>query len=364
MFETVRLVVLGGEPVVKRDVERYRQHFTPRCRLVNGLGPTESTVTLQHVIDHETAITRAAVPVGRAVDNTEVVLLDETGTAAVLGEIVIQSEHVALGYWQRPDLTAAAFEPAPEGNARRRYRTGDLGRLLPDGTIEFVGRRDTQVKIRGHRVELGEVEARLLEHPHVEEAVVVAFEGDQHGHHLVAYYVPVAPHEIAIDELRAFVRERLPDYMVPIQFVALEALPLTPSGKVDRKALPEPIFTYESTGAEYVPPRTDTEKVLAGLTADIVGLDRVGAKDNLFDLGANSFAIFQIHSRAQKAGLNLSLQDFFEHQTVEELATLTVERADREAQNLAARLRERILNMSPEEAQRMLREKKAQLSRS
>jgi amino acid adenylation domain-containing protein len=303
VFPRVRLVVLGGEEVQARDVERFREHFPRGCVLVNGLGPTESTVTLQNFLDHDTPAERTSVSMGYPVEDTEVVLRNEVGEQVAVhgvGEIVIRSPHVALGYWGRPELTAAAFPADGEEGGRRSYRTGDLGRLLPDGGIEYVGRRDFQVKIRGHRVEVGEIEVQLREVGRVREAVVVAREQGPGDRALVAYLVPgegaQAPDAAA---LRARLAERLPGYMVPAAFVVLERLPLTPSGKVDRQALPAPERTAADPEA-FTAPRTVVEEALCRIWEAVLQVERVGIHDNFFELGGHSLLAMQVVSRLRQ----------------------------------------------------------------
>ncbi|MEW5926797.1 MAG: amino acid adenylation domain-containing protein, partial [Gemmatimonadota bacterium] len=319
-FPDVRLVVLGGEETQSRDVEAFRAHFGPGAVLVNGLGPTESTVTLQNFVRHDTPLPRGTVPVGHPVEDTEVVLRSALGEQVAVygvGEIVIRSAHVAPGYWRKPEQTAAAF--ADEGGGIRSYRTGDLGRRLPDGALEFMGRADFQVKVRGFRVEPGEVEAALRAHPAVREAVVAAREDGRGGRWLAGYVVPAggaaAP---SAEELRGWLRDRLPEYMVPAAFVALETLPLTPSGKTDRLALPAP---ERAEGAETVAPRTATEEVLAGIWAETLGVDAVGATDDFFALGGHSLLATRVVSRVREAlGVEVPLRALFEAPTVEALA--------------------------------------------
>jgi amino acid adenylation domain-containing protein len=320
-FPDVRVVVLGGEETQRRDVEAFRAHFAPGAVLVNGLGPTESTVTLQSYVRHDTPLPRGTVPVGHPVEDTEVVLQSPLGEQVAVygvGEMVIRSAHVAPGYWRKPEQTAAAFvEDAASG--LRSYRTGDLGRRLPDGALEFVGRADFQVKVRGFRVEPGEVEAVLRAHPAVREAVVTAPE-DARGERWLAGYVVAAEgaEAPAADELRDWARERLPGYMVPAAFVALEALPLTPSGKVDRLALPAPERAERAADAA---PATPTEEVLAGIWAEVLGTDAVGARDDFFALGGHSLLATRVMARVREAfGVEVPLRALFEAPTLEGLA--------------------------------------------
>ncbi|HEU4561845.1 MAG TPA: amino acid adenylation domain-containing protein, partial [Longimicrobium sp.] len=280
-FPSVRLVVLGGEAVTRSDWERFREHFAPGCVFVNGLGPTESTLALQCFMDHTTEPRGHAVPAGHAVEGVKVLLLDEFGEPAELyarGEIVVRGPHVALGYWGRPGLTAAAFVPDVGGRGARMYRTGDLGRRLPDGSVEFLGRRDHQVKIRGYRVEPGEVAAALARYPGVREAAVVPRTSGAGGAAvLVAYFVADEPPPP--EALRAHLAALLPDPMVPAAYVPLAALPLTSSGKLDRGALPAPPADgYARRG--YEAPAGDTEVALAAIWAEILGVERAGRHDH------------------------------------------------------------------------------------
>ena len=320
-FSSIRLIVLGGEAVIKRDIDLYKKHFSKTCVFINGLGPTESTVSLQNFIDHETEITRNAVPVGFPVDETEIVLLNEAGEEVLLsGEIGIRSPYVALGYWQKPDITQAAFLSDPGLNGRRIYRTGDMGCLLPDGSLEFRGRRDFQVKIRGHRVEVGEIETRLAEHPQVKECVVTAMDDESGGKRLVAYYVHknVQP---STGDLRQFLQKHLPDYMVPTAFVSLQSMPLTPTGKVDRRALPDPDLQGQADNHEQIAARNEIEARLVAIWQDLLRLDSVGVRDNFFELGGHSLMAVHLFTRInQEFNVNLPLATLFQEATIENLA--------------------------------------------
>ncbi|MEM7538892.1 MAG: condensation domain-containing protein, partial [Chloroflexota bacterium] len=317
-FSTVRLVVMGGELLVKADVELYKQHFLPHCLLVNGLGPTESTVTLQYFINHQTELNRGSVPVGYPVDNTEILLLDEEGNeTGFSGEMVFRSAYLALGYWQKEQATIEAFLTDPTDTRKRLYRTGDLGCYLPNGSLAFLGRRDHQVKIRGFRIELGEIEAVLNQHPNVQETVVIAHTTENKPHHLIAYVVmyqsraELLGKEANLATLRDYLREKLPNYMIPSAFVLLDALPLTPTGKLDRKALPTPDMSHLS-GTTFVTPRTTTEESMVAIWCDVLGLSQVGIDDDFFHLGGHSLLATQVISRIRVAfGVELPLRTLF-----------------------------------------------------
>jgi amino acid adenylation domain-containing protein len=332
----VRFVVLGGEKVHKEDVDRFKKVFSPHSILVNGLGPTESTVTLQYFINHKTEITGNIVPVGYPVEDTQVLLLNEAGEhAEVYGEIGIKSEHVALGYWQKPELTKAAFLPDSESATKRIYRTGDLGRLLPDGSITFVGRKDDQVKIRGYRIEPGEVESVLSTQSGVRECVVMAREEVPDEIRLVAYLVARSEPAPTPSELRSFVKSKLPDYMVPSQFVYLDALPLTPNGKVDQRALPAPAQSQRELDESVSAPGTPVEEMLAGIWAELLKLENIGIHDNFFDLGGHSLLATQVTSRLREVfQIELPLRSLFETPTVAGLAE-SIEEARRKEQNFS-----------------------------
>ncbi len=319
---TVRLVVLGGEEVRRGDVECYRRHFAGDCLFVNGLGPTESTVALQYFLDQRTELPRSSVPVGYAVDNTEILLLDAEGRATELrGEIGIRSPHLAVGYWANPEATQAAFLPDPEGGARRIYRTGDLGYRLPDGAIEFLGRKGSRVKIRGHRIELAEIEETLTRHPSVGKAAVVLREGSSGDERLIAYLVRGSNRDSTDADLRAFLEGRLPDFMLPSAYVWLDAFPLTTSGKVDRAALPAPGLERTIPGRDSVAPRTVLESRLVAIWEKTLQVRPVGVHDNFFDLGGHSLLAVRLLAQVEKAvGRSLPLSAIFQAQTVAEMA--------------------------------------------
>ena len=354
-----RLVVLGGEEVFKKDVELYKKHFPPACLFVNGLGPTESTVSLQYFISQDTEIARTSVPVGYPVEDTEILLLNEAGKeVAIYGEIAIRSPHLALGYWQKTELTETSFLSDPTGGSRRIYRTGDMGRLLPDGKLEFVGRKDFQVKVRGFRIELGEIEVVLAQHPSVVETVVIAREDQLGDKQLVAYVVLNKKPAVTNNELRNFLRQKLPDYMIPSAFVSLDSLPLTPNGKIDRRALPAPDSERPVAEDSYVAPRNSIEEVLAGIWCEILGLKEVGIHDNFFELGGHSLLATQVMSRLRKVfEIEIPLRTLFESPTVEELAFALLQReGEREKLEQRAALLLKVAELSEDEVNTMLEE--------
>ncbi|WP_437305951.1 amino acid adenylation domain-containing protein [Sorangium sp. So ce388] len=322
----LRWMLPTGEALTPELCRRWFERY-PRVPLMNAYGPAECADDVAlHAITAAPAPELARVPIGRPVPNVRlhVVTGGDLAPVGVTGEICVAGVGVGRGYLNDPARTAEAFVPDPFGGApgARMYRTGDLGRRLADGAIEFSGRRDHQVKIRGFRIELGEIEARLAQHPEVREAVVAVREEGPAGKRLVAYVVGAAGEPPPPERLRGFLKETLPDYMVPPVFVALPALPLTPNGKVDRKALPAPEAPAAgSSDAAGGAPRTPTEQALAGIWAEVLGLDRVPVHAGFFDLGGHSLLATQVVSRVRKAlGVELPLRSLFDHPTVAELA--------------------------------------------
>ncbi|HEX8437261.1 amino acid adenylation domain-containing protein, partial [Archangium sp.] len=321
---SLRWLFCGGEALPVELEHRLRAQL-PSATLVNLYGPTEATIDATSARCPSSGLGRT-VPIGRPISNTQLYLLDaslQPVPVGVPGELYLGGEGLARGYLRRPELTAERFIPHPFSGSpgARLYRTGDLARYLPDGSVEFLGRRDSQVKVRGFRVELGEVEAALAKHPAVREAVVVVREDNPGVRRLVAY-VTGEPRALGADALRAFLEERLPAHMVPAAFVALEALPLSPNGKVDRKALPAPDATPAAQARPFVAPRDEVERTLAEVWAQVLGHEGVGIHDDFFELGGDSILAIQIISRAAQAGLHVTVKQLFSHKTIARLAAV------------------------------------------
>jgi amino acid adenylation domain-containing protein len=329
-FPGLRLIQPGGEPLSAQDVALYQRNFSPDCLLVNCLGLTETGPVCMYFMHKAGPIPDCPVPVGYPVEDTEILLLDETGKEVVArdsGEIVVKSRFLAAGYWGMPEATRAAFLPDRAGGNSRLFRTNDLGRRLSDGCLVHLGRKDLQVKVRGQRVEVAEVEGALLGLNGVQEAVVMTREARPGEHRLVAYLA--APHSPrpSITALRHALAAMLPEVMIPSVFVWLDALPRLPGSKIDRLALPPPDSARPALTTPFVAPRTPVEDLLARLWAELLGLDEVGMHDNFFDLGGHSLLVTQLMSRLRDAfQVELPLERLFETSTVATLAAAIVQR--------------------------------------
>lgn len=327
-FSAMREFVAGGEQlqITPAMVKFFRQ--LKDCRLYNHYGPSETHVMTSFPLPEQVDNWPALPPLGRPISNTELYLLDnylQPVPIGVPGELYISGTCVAHGYLKRPALTAERFLPNPFSNkpGSRMYKTGDLVRYRPDGNVEFLGRNDFQVKIRGMRVELGEIEVELKRHPGVRDVAVVMHKDAQESR-LIAYVVFHAGQTVSSKELRDFLHERLPDHMVPAVFVSLEAFPLTPSGKIDRRALPEPGRPESTRG--YVAPRTELEEVLAIIFSEVLQVERIGIFDDFFELGGHSLLATQISSRIREAlHVELPVRRIFESPAIDGLARAMLE---------------------------------------
>jgi amino acid adenylation domain len=335
---SLRQVVCSGEALSPEHVQQFFTRFPTGVALHNLYGPTEAAidVTAWECSPRDTEI----VPIGRPIANTQIYILNaaqQPVPVGIAGELFIGGVNVARGYYQRPELTAEKFidDPFSTQPGAKLFRTADLARYRQDGAFEFLGRIDHQVKIRGFRIELGEIESILKQHSEIKDAIVVAREDTPGNKRLVAYLVAQqeASHP-TIEELRSFLKEQLPDYMVPATFMFLTEFPLSPNGKVDRKALPEPDTSRPELQVDYVAPRTEIERTLAKIWSDVLGIEKIGINDNYFDLGGASIQALEIVAKVTEAQLPFALEMIFEFQTIAELAT-AIETRQAEAQAAA-----------------------------
>ncbi|WP_165742232.1 non-ribosomal peptide synthetase [Candidatus Thiosymbion oneisti] len=313
-------MVVAGEACPLELVERW----SSGRRFINAYGPTESTVCATLT---ECRANGNPPPIGKPIANTRIHILDTNHNLTppgIPGELCIAGVGLARGYLNRPELTAEKFiEVEVFGEPQRLYKTGDLARWLPDGNIESLGRIDHQVKLRGFRIELGEIEAVLTQHPSIRQSVVIVWEVRSDEKRLVAYAVPNAEPPPTPDELRRFMEEKLPDYMVPVRFVLLESLPLTPSGKIDRRRLPTPDLFRRDVEQKFIAPRTPIEKTLANIWVEVLEHGNIGIHDDFFHLGGHSLLAVRVASLTREhLGVEMPVRILFEHPTLAGLATV------------------------------------------
>jgi non-ribosomal peptide synthetase component F/acyl carrier protein len=357
ILPSLRMIELGGEPLSTREVELYKQHCSPKCILMHKFSSGEAGNLCQYLIDKQTEVSTPIVPIGYPVDGKEVFLVDDNGEKIRfdrVGEIAVRSRYLSSEYWRKPELTSVKFLADANGGEKRVYLTGDMGRMLPDGCLIYLGRKDDQVKIRGCAVLFCEVEIALRECANVKDAVVTAWESESGEKFLAAYVVPKREQVLTGSDLRRFLKQKLPEYMIPSTFVFQDALPLTPGGKVDRRALPTPNNAHPEFDASYVPPRTALEKEVANIWADVLNLDNVGINHNFFDLGGHSLAATRVVSQVIKQfQVEVPLQLLFQSPTVAEMAAVIMEH---QSKKLSEKDLECILteleSMSDEEAQK------------
>lgn len=362
--EQLRLVIVGGDLMTIDSLKLWQRTKLNSKKLLNAYGPTEATIT-STIFDVPVQVNEdqfyTGIPIGRPLELRSIFILDQYGNlvpTGVPGELHIGGACLARGYLNRPDLTAERFIPDPFSRepGSRLYKTGDMVRYLIDGNVEFLGRVDQQVKIRGYRIELGEIDVVLNQHPKIREGVVVVREDFSDDKCLVAYYI--SDPDLIQTELRNFLRDKLPDYMIPTVFVSLDELPKTPIGKVDRKSLPAPDQDRPDLAKAYVAPTNPVEQMIADLWAEILGVECVGIYDNFFDLGGHSLMATQIITRIKNIfQVDISLRQLFELPTVANLA-LVVAKAQTEqvdAEQLSGLLDE-LEELSDEEVNNLLSE--------
>jgi amino acid adenylation domain-containing protein len=328
--QRTKLFVIGGENLVTENLLLWRD-FAPATRLINEYGPTETVVGCCVYEVGADDPRSGSVPIGRPIANTQLYILDRSMNPVlpgVVGELFIGGDGVARGYLNRPELTKQKFIPDPfsSRSGARLYRTGDLARYRKDGVLEYLGRVDNQVKVRGYRIELGEIEATLAEHTEVKSCAVLAREDTPGNKQLVGYVVSRGEERPTTEMMRQFLKEKLPEYMVPAQFVFLDSMPLTLNGKIDQKALPLPSHDNASNGQKSDGPRNETEKALAAIWEDLLKTDHVGINIDLFNLGADSLIAIRAISRIRDVfGVDLPAQTLFEKPTIAELAIALAE---------------------------------------
>ena len=320
----MKTVMLGGEALPRTLAAQLLQLDGPQ--IINMYGPTETTIW------SSTQIVESAdesIPIGRPVANTQLYILDSAmqpvpvGTS---GELYIGGDGVVRGYLRRPEWTADRFVESPFRDAQRLYRTGDLARYRSDGKVEFLGRVDYQVKVRGHRIELGEIEQLLLDRPEISDSVVMAREDVPGDQRLVAYLIPTDNQDLDVGSVRADLRESLPDFMVPSHFVPLDAFPLTPNAKIDRKALPAPSQPTTSAKTQHAMPRNHTEEKVIEIWTEVLGVERVGVQDNFFDMGGHSLLAVKAHRMLKQSFAKpVAITDLFRYPTVRTLAAFLEE---------------------------------------
>jgi acyl-coenzyme A synthetase/AMP-(fatty) acid ligase/acyl carrier protein len=315
------LAILCGGEALSQDLAA--QLLPKAASLWNLYGPTETTIFSTSC---KVGSADAPITIGYPIANTQLYILDshlQPVSIGVPGELHIGGIGLARGYLNHPELTAERFVPNPftDEPGARLYKTGDLARFLTNGQVEYLGRTDQQIKIRGFRIELGEVEAVLSQHPAIQHCVVAAREDKPGDKRLVAYWVAAEAEVPTSNELRQFLQQTLPDYMIPVAFIQLATLPLTPNGKVDRRALPQPDLSALHSSSNYIAPRTPLEQQLADIWAEVLQLEQVGIHDNFFELGGHSLLATQVVTRIQTiCQINVPLRSLFEALTIERLA--------------------------------------------
>jgi len=327
LFPDLRLIRLSSGRISKIDFDLFKKHF-PKCILLHVLSSTETNTYRMLFLDRDSEVQDGTIPVGYPVKDMEVLVIDDAGNELPVktgGEIAVRSAYLFPYYWRNPDLTKVSFLPNPKGGNKRIYRTGDLGCLRPDGCLEYHGRKDFRMKIRGHSIQSEEVEIALLKMPEVKQAVVIAKQ-DQHGDdRLIAYLVYKRNPGPSISRLREILKENLPDYMLPSTFVVLDSLPVLPNGKVSRHELPKPTGQRPQLNNPFVAPRSAVEAVVAKRWSEVLCVEPIGLNDGFFDLGGDSLLAGKIVSSLSRIFLwSLSLPEFFEAPTVGEISQTLV----------------------------------------
>lgn len=331
-FDAVRVIRLEGDQASTGDVALFQKHFSPSCVLVNGLGATECGLVRQYFLRTSSPSPTGTVPIGYAVEDTEVLLLDENDQPSgpgEIGQIAIKSRYLALGYWKQPALTAAAFRAIADEPGMRMYLTGDLGRFIDGQCLEYLGRKDFQTKLHGRRINLAEIEAELLKIAGIREAIVVIRPDTTGESRLTAYYTH--SHELSLSPagIREALRPRLPEHAMPFQLIPLDALPLNSNGKIDREALPAPRRRRPTLTTPYKPPTGETQILLTTIWRQILDLEEVGIDDSFLDLGGDSLQAMRMLARCLNAfGVDIPIAHFFDQPTIAGLSKIMIDRTE------------------------------------
>lgn len=360
-FPNLRLIRLASEAVYKDDVDLYKKYFSANSRLVNGLAASEMGLVRSYLMDRDVKMAGREVPVGHAVKDKEILLVDEKGNAVgfnEVGEIVVRSKYLSPGYWNNPELTTAKFKCDPEDQGMRMFYTGDLGMMDPDGCLIHKGRKDFRIKIRGYGVDLVEVEKALSSHPGIKQAVVSIQTIDSADGRLIGYFVSARELAPTVSDLRTYLREKLADYMIPSLFVRLDEIPLTGNGKVDRRALPQPEDTRPDLSSPYARPRNETEASLVQIWEDVLDVHPIGVNDDFFDLGGHSLSASRVVSRVfEKFQLEMPLRALFQSPTIAAMAAVITEHQGKTLdESQLTTILDELASLSDAEAQRFMSE--------
>lgn len=315
VLSKMRFLLLGGEAVYKRDFDLYKIHFGDECKFVNIFGSTEVIVATLDILDKNAEVANTSVPVGLPIDEVSILLINENKEVPALeiGELVYESKYLAKGYKNLENKTKEVFVENPVTGEGIVYRSGDLGRILENGKLEYLGRKDSQIKIRGYRVEPGEIETKILEHKMIKEAVVIAKEDGNGDKYLCSFIV--CDDDLDIQELADNLIKELPSYLVPAYFIQLDEMPLTANGKVHIQALMD-IDDCSDEQTEYEAPRNDIEQHLSTIWCNVLGVEQVGINDDFFVLGGNSINSLRIVAKAHEHGINISVGDILNNKTI------------------------------------------------
>jgi amino acid adenylation domain-containing protein len=358
-FPDLRVVRLSSDAVYRSDIDLFKKYFPCSCILATGLSSTETGFVTTYLMDHASEVSGKEAPLGHPLFGKEVLLLDDHGKQVALGEIgeiAVRSRYLSSGYWRQPELSNSKFWPDPAGSEKRLYLSGDLGLMLPDGCFVYKGRKNFRVKVRGYGVEFAEVEKALMEYVGVKEAVVTTRQNPANETELIAYLTPQQGH-LTVNELRAFLEKKLPQYMIPAAFMILDAMPIAPNGKIDRRALPAIGRARPKLDHPFVPPRDAVERALVNIWMEVLFIDQVGIHDRFLDLGGTSLAATRVLSRVfRKYRLELPIQSLLQSPTIAEMAqTITEREANKLNQQDLARILAELESLSEEQAQESLR---------